>query len=196
MKKILTLIAVFALAITTGCNKASDLIVPPEETEAPTVSAQPTEDPEVPDVKTTIPLTQQLKMTNDWTILGDYSMSITQKGVKDRIVLGTSAQSKNGEMMWDDSQYWTVAVITEHGAYNLFSERMQGYVYMEAGEAFLKGIATPIITVYIFSGTDREIRNYIFEENVFVEYSEYSTKQFSTGGINNMYSSMPEYKEK
>ncbi|MBO5059990.1 MAG: hypothetical protein J6C82_03660 [Clostridia bacterium] len=196
MKKIMTLAAILALMLMAGCHTASDLIEPSEETAAPQISTQPTEEPEELDVKTTIPLTQTLKMTNEWTILGDFSTSITKKGVKDRIVLGTSAQSKNGEMMWDDSQYWTLAVITEHGAYNLFSERMQGYVYTEVSEAFIQGVATPVITAYIFSGTDRDIRNYIFEDGVFVEYQEYTTKQFSTGGINNLYSSIPEYTEK
>ena len=133
-------------------------------------------------------------MTNDWELLGDYSFEITKKGKKDRIVLGPSAEAKNGEFMWDDSQYWTVAVISEDGAYNLFSERIQGRVYMEVNEGFIKGIVTPVITVYIFSGNDREIRNYIFDGESFIESQEYTTKNFSTGGINNRYTSMQEYK--
>ena len=149
----------------------------------------PEEDPQ-----TKIPLSQMIQMTNDWELLGDYNYEITKKGKKDRIVLGTSAEAKNGEMMWDDSQYWTVAVISEDGAYNLFSERMQGRVYMEVNEGFLKGVVTPVITVYIFSGNDREIRNYIFDGEYFIESQEYTTKNFSTGGINNRYSTLPEYK--
>ncbi len=196
MKKVLCLLLIFML--TSGCKKTSDLITP-ETTEPPIegiVQNTPSPEPEeIEEPKTTIPLTRTLKMTNDWTIMGDYDFSITQKGKKDRIVLATSAKSKNGEMMWDDSQYWTLAVISEDGAYNLFSKRMQGYVYAEVSEAFVKGLATPVITAYIFSGNDREIRNYIFEDDMFVEYQEYSTKQFSTGGINNMYTTFPEPEE-
>lgn len=192
MKKIIVL-TLAALVLVSGCVKTSDLIssgengenVVTENTPAPT--EEPQEEP-----KTTIPLTQTLKMTNEWTVMGDFDLSITERGKKDRIVLATSAKAKNGEMMWDDSQYWTLAVISEDGAYNLFSERMSGYVYAEVSEAFLQGVATPVVTAYIFSGSDREIRNYIFEGDVFVEYREYSTKQFSTGGINNLYTTIPE----
>jgi len=197
MKKFLLLLMVAGLLLTSGCKKVSDLLVP-EENEDDTVATQTmeptsTQSPE-DEPQTKIPLSQMIQMTNDWELLGDYSFEITKKGKKDRIVLGTSAEAKNGEMMWDDSQYWTVAVISEDGAYNLFSERMQGRVYMEVNEGFVKGMVTPVITVYIFSGNDREIRNYIFDGECFVESQEYTTKNFSTGGINNRYSSIQEYK--
>lgn len=199
MKKILVLLTTVVMLLTTGCQTASDLVSttpspsPASKTEAPEISQM-----EIDDIKTTIPVSGIIKMNNDWTIMGEYEVELTEKGKTDRILLGTSAKTKNGEMKWDDSQYWTLAVISEDGAYNLFSQRMQGYVYFEFNEAFVKGFSTDVITAYIFSGTEREIRNYIFDakEKVFVEYPMYSTKDFSTGGINNMYSSFPEYKAK
>ena len=196
MKKILCLLIALMMFVS-GCQKTSDLIKGPEI--EPVVNTPleetplPSEEPEEP--KTTIALTQTLKMTNDWTIMGDFDYSITKQGKKDRIVLATSAKSKNGNMMWDDSQFWTLAVISEDGAYNLFNERMGGYVYAEVNETFIRGMATTVITAYIFSGNDREIRNYVFEKDVFVEYKEYSTKQFSTGGVNNLYTTIPEPEE-
>ena len=197
MKKFLSLLMVAGLLLVSGCEKVSDLLVP-EETGDETIVAQTMEPISTPDPEdepqTKIPLSQMIQMTNDWELLGDYDFEITKKGKKDRIVLGTSAQAKNGEMMWDDSQYWTVAVISEDGAYNLFSERIQGRVYMEVNEGFLKGMVTPVITVYIFSGNDREIRNYIFDGEYFIESQEYTTKNFSTGGINNRYTTIQEYK--
>lgn len=197
MKKFLLLLMATGILLTSGCEKVSEVLVP-EETEKETVvtqTAKPvsTTEPEE-DPQTKIPISQMLNMTQEWELLGDYNFEITKKGKKDRIVLGTSAEAKNGEMMWDDSQYWTVAVISEDGAYNLFSERIQGRVYMEINEGFLKGVVTPVITVYIFSGNDREIRNYIFDGEYFIESQEYTTKNFSTGGINNRYSTLPEYK--
>ena len=197
MKKILSLLMVAGILLVSGCEKVSDLLVPEEneeetlvtQTMEPANTQAPEEEPQ-----TKIPLSQMIQMTNDWELLGDYNFEITKKGKKDRIVLGTSAEAKNGEMMWDDSQYWTVAVISEDGAYNLFSERIQGRVYMEVNEGFLKGVVTPVITVYIFSGNDREIRNYIFDGEYFIESQEYTTKNFSTGGINNRYSTIQEYK--
>ena len=197
MKKVLALLMVAGVLLVSGCEKVSDLLVPEENIEetGTTQIIEPTPTPDAEkDPQTKIPLSQMIQMTNDWELLGDYSYEITKKGKKDRIVLGTSAQAKNGEFMWDDSQYWTVAVISEDGAYNLFSERIQGRVYMEVNEGFVKGIVTPVITVYIFSGNDRQIRNYTFDGECFVESQEYTTKNFSTGGINNRYSTLQEYK--
>lgn len=201
MKKLLVLMVMMGILLTSGCQKVSEVFIPQsgEKTDS-TVSTQETQKPEIPDKnnenepQTKIPLSQMLQMTNDWTILGDYNFEITNKGKKDRIVLATSAQTKNGEMMWDDAQYWTLAVIAEDGAYNLYSERIQGYVYAEVNEGFIRGVVTPVITVYIFSGNDREIRNYTFDGTFFVESQEYTTKNFSTGGINNMYGTIPDYK--
>lgn len=196
MKKAIFLTVVLLATMLAGCAQTSDLLMPESAPEVEVVETTPAPTEEVEEPKTTIALTQTLKMTNEWTLIGDYDLSITKPGKKDRIVLGTSAKTTNGEIMWDDSQYWTLAVLSEDGAYNLFSERMQGYVYAEVSEAFVKGLSTPVITAYIFSGNDREIRNYIFEDGVFVEYQDYSTKKFSTGGINNRYSTLPEPKQK
>lgn len=211
MKKVLILAVITGLLLLTGCETAADLLKP-EETEVPKVVAtqKPVTADEAKDndgsenesenkpqePQTTIACTQILQMTNEWTIMGDYRHEITKKGKEDRVVLATSAQSEGNEMLWDDSQYWTLAVIASDGAYNLFSENMPGYVYAEVNEGFVGGITTTVITAYIFSNTDREIRNYIYdsERDVFVEYQEYTTKSFSTGGINNLFTSMPKYK--
>ena len=57
-------------------------------------------------------------------------------------------------------------------------------------------VAISRITIYAFSGVDREIRNYIYsyDEDAFIEKQIFTTKVFSTGGINNIYSNFPEYK--
>lgn len=198
MKKLLILAAMMAAMLLTGCETASELLKP-EETDTPVVVTPQkpiySQNDEVVEPTTKISRTQILQMTNEWTIMGDFKYKITDRGQDDRIVLATSAKSDGKDMMWDDSQYWTLAVIAKDGAYNLFSERMQGYVYAEVNEAFIGGFTTTVITAYIFSNTDRDIRNYVYdpEEDVFTEYQEYTTKSFSTGGINNLFTSMPEY---
>lgn len=199
MKKLLILAATLAAMLLTGCETASELLKP-EETEAPAVTETQkpitSQDNETEEPITTIPRTQILQMTNDWTIMGDFRYNITNRSKEDRVVLATSAEHNGDEMMWDDSQYWTLAVIADDGAYNLFSQRIQGYVYAEVNEAFINGITTTVITAYVFSNADRDIRNYIYDsdKDVFIEYQEYTTKSFSTGGINNLFTSMPEYK--
>lgn len=199
MKKLLILAAALVAMLLTGCETASELLKP-EETEAPAVTETQkpitSQDNETEEPITTIPRTQILQMTNDWTIMGDFRYNITNRSKEDRVVLATSAEHNGDEMMWDDSQYWTLAVIADDGAYNLFSQRIQGYVYAEVNEAFINGITTTVITAYVFSNADRDIRNYIYDsdKDVFIEYQEYTTKSFSTGGINNLFTSMPEYK--
>ena len=198
MKKFLMLVLALSVLLT-GCEQVSDLVKPAEDEE--TVVAQPEletekeDESELEEPKSKIVLSKTLYITNEWTIMGDYNMAITKSGKKDRILLATSARSVNGEMQWDDSQYWTLAVVTEDGAYNLYYQRIQGVVYAEVNEAFIKGISTPVITVYAFSGTDRDIRNYVYnyDEDAFIEEQLFTTKAFSTGGINTLYSTFPEY---
>ena len=203
MKKFVLLLLVLSAFMLTGCEQVSDLIKPKETEDVvsnvPKITEEKDENEEddaEKEPKTKIVLSKTLNMTNDWTIMGDYNISLTKSGKKDRVILGTSARAVNGEMQWDDTQYWTLAVLTDDGAYNLFYQRIQGMVYAEINEAFIKGIATPVITVYAFSGTDRDIRNYIYDydEDAFIEDQIFTTKVFSTGGINTIYSTFPEYK--
>lgn len=201
MKKISALILAAAMLMLTGCQQVADLVKPTDEEQEVTNPVTETkkdneEKVDVEEPKTRIVLSKTLNMTNDWTLMGDYSISLTKSGKKDRVILGTSAKSVNGEMQWDDSQYWTLAVLTDKGAYNLYYQRLQGMVYAEINEAFISGVATPVITVYAFSGTDRDIRNYIYnyDEDAFIEEQLFTTKAFSTGGINTIYSTFPEYK--
>lgn len=189
------------MLMLTGCQQVADLVKPTDEEQEVTNPVTETkkdneEKVDVEEPKTRIVLSKTLNMTNDWTLMGDYSISLTKSGKKDRVILGTSAKSVNGEMQWDDSQYWTLAVLTDKGAYNLYYQRLQGMVYAEINEAFISGVATPVITVYAFSGTDRDIRNYIYnyDEDAFIEEQLFTTKAFSTGGINTIYSTFPEYK--
>ena len=195
MKKIILMLVVMSAMLLSGCQKVSNLLsdpTPSPSVSKPVVTLEPISTPEPEDIRTMIPISRMLKMTNDWTILGDYDVRITGKNEKDRVVLGTSAMTKNGEVMWDDNQYWTLAVLNADGAYNLFSQQMSGQVYVEVSEAYVNGLSTPIITAYIFSGTEREIRNYIFDKDAFEEKIVYSTKEFSTGGVNCLYSTIPE----
>ncbi len=207
MKKFIFMLLA-ASVLLAGCHKTADLIKPeePEKSEGTVAAIKPKaeqveeNDTEEPDErKTKSVISEQLKMTNEWTIMGDYHTKITKHAAKDkddRVLLGTSAQQENGEMEWGDSQYWTLAVLTGDGAYNLFYQRLQGMLYFEVNEAYISGVPTEVITLYIFSGTDREIRNYIYDEedDSFYEDRLFSTSQYSTAGVNNRYSTIPEAK--
>lgn len=204
MKKVLFLILMLSVALA-GCHRTADMIERKDAEEVAVVVKPDTEKDEKETVPTTTErktksvLSEQLKMTNEWTIMGDYRSKITKhakKDKEDRVLLGTSAQQDSGEMQWGDLNYWTLAVLTDDGAYNLFYQRIQGMLYFEVNEAYISGVPTDVITLYIFSGTEREIRNYIYDanEDAFFEDRIFSTSLFSTAGINNRYSTIPEAK--
>lgn len=196
MKKNIFAIVLMVLLVS-GCQKASELISAPTPTPTiPVATTVPVATTKPSEPVNKIAISDNLKMTNEWTLIGDYDISLTGGKTKDRVILGTSAKQKNGEILWDDSQYWTVAVLNDSGAYNLFSQRMSGQVYIEVGEVFINGLATPVVTAYIFGGTEREIRNYIYSQGFFEEKIVYTTKDFSTGGINSLYSTLPESEAK
>jgi hypothetical protein len=198
MKKSILAVLMILMLLLAGCEQVSDLVKPQTEDEEIVIvdEVETEKNEELEEPKTKIVLSKILNMRNEWTIMGDYSIALTKSGKKDRVLLATSARAINGEMLWDDSQYWTCAVLTDDGAYNLFYQRLQGMVYAEVNEAYIHGISTPVVTVYAFSETDRDIRNYVYDydEDVFVEDQIFTTRSFSTGGINTIYSTFPEYK--
>ena len=86
MKKILAIIMIMGILLTSGCKKASILMLPvggkQQEAVTPTIpprTEEPGEPGEEVEPKTKIAISQELKMTNDWTILGDYDFEIIQK---------------------------------------------------------------------------------------------------------------------
>ena len=190
MKKIIAVLAAAMMVLSaSGCNSQKQ----PQETAEPVITPIPTVEPtEAPKEK--IQLSQILKMKETWTTLSYTQCDIRKKGTKDRIVLATSAKTEKGEIMWDDSQDWTLAVVTDNGVYNLYSEFISGRLYFEVNDYYLQGIETQAVTLYIFDGAKREIRNYIFEDDGFVENVLFTTDDVSTAGINNTFSSFPEYK--
>lgn len=204
MKKIIFMLLA-ASVLLAGCHKTAEKIKPDKSEDTVVVikpkkgQGEKTGTTETDERKSKSVLSEQLKMTNEWTIMGDYHTKITKHATKDkdeRVLLGTAAQQENGEMKWGDSQYWTLAVMTKDGAYNLFYQRLQGMLYFEVNEAYISGVPTEVITLYIFSGTDREIRNYVYNESedAFFEDRVFSTSQYSTAGVNNRYSTIPEAK--
>ena len=128
MKKAAIILIAVCMLVLSGCEQVADLVKPKEdeqEVSVPVVDTKKKDEDkqEQEEPKTKIVLSKTLNMTNEWTIMGDYSIALTKSGKKDRVLLATSARSLNGEMQWDDSQYWTLAVLTDKGAYNLFYQR-------------------------------------------------------------------------
>jgi len=184
LKKVFALVLMLALALA-GCGKASDKT----DTETkPIESATEEKDEKIPEEqkedKITIGLSKELEMKSSWTILDEYSTQITKHGTdddEDRIMLATSAaKDKSGEMLWDDSNEWALAVLTKDGAYNLFSQRVQlGDVFFEVSTARENGVSKEIITLYVFAESENKIYNFTYneQEDAFVREEVFSTSK-------------------
>ncbi len=181
MKRFLMVMLALTLLTASGCKKnTDDGVMEPVATESKK------------EVKNTISISDEMNIQKDWTIMGEYEFDVTGDGSDDRIILATSAQNDDGEMMWDDVQDWTLTVVSADGAYNLYSKKISGAMYFEVNEVYIKDDSVPAISAYIFSGSDREIRNYVFRDGVFEEDVEYAASGKFGGEINSMYSTIPE----
>lgn len=202
MKKLMVVMLVLS-ALLTGCDRTAELIKPKTVSKgAESTVTEPNKKKKVKisdERKTKILLSQQLRGQQDWTVMGSYYTELTKHATddgKDRVLLWTEAKPDNGEMKWDETHYWALAVVTNDGAYNLYYKQLAGELYCEVNEIYISGVATDVITLYIFSEKDREIRNYIYDEDddVFVEDQVFATGAFSTAGVSNKYSTIPESK--
>lgn len=188
MKKFLIIILMLSMALA-GCKKAEEEISEPTKDEAVEETEEPVRE------KTKTALSATLEMSSDWTILDEYSTQITEHSsddAEDRIMLATSASvDEDGEVCWDDSDEWALAVLTEDGAYNLFLERVQlGDVFFEVSTAYVKGVPKETITVYVFAEAGNKIYNYTYDEaeDVFIGEEVFSTSR-EADYINKRYSS-------
>lgn len=184
LKKAFALVLMLVLALA-GCGKASDKKdTEPKPIEAATEEKDEKISEKQKEDKITIGLSKELEMKSSWTILDEYSTQITRHGAdddEDRIMLATSAaKDKSGEMLWDDSNEWALAVLTKDGAYNLFSQRVQlGDVFFEVSTARENGVSKEIITLYVFAESENKIYNFTYneQEDAFVREEVFSTSK-------------------
>ena len=194
LKKLFALILMLALALT-GCGKASDKTDTETETKPVEAKTEEKKSEEPKEDKITIGLSKELEMKSSWTILDEYSTQITKHSKdddEDRIMLATSAgKDKSGDVLWDDSNEWALAVLTKDGAYNLFSQRVQlGDVFFEVSTARENGVSKEIITVYVFTESENKIYNFTYDEqeDAFVREEVFSTSK-EGGNMDKIYSS-------
>lgn len=179
-KKILA--AVIGCVMLCGC-------VPNGQTSEQSESPKPTE--AVKKINTTA----SPKDTSDFEPMGRYETDITGDGSEDLITLYTSAErSENGEMLWDDTQEWLLSAETENGVYELYSERIHGFAYMNVADFYKETGDEKVVSVYIAGNAVNELREYSFSDNAFNENIAYSTDKTAKEGINSLYSSIPEYR--
>ena len=197
MNSILLLFLMLPSMLFSGFNFGRKYEEAPVVEEA--VKVEETEAIEAETPKTKIYISQQLRGQQNWSIIDLYDINLTKHAtadMEDRVLLWTSAKAENGEINSGELNYWTLAVITNDGAYNLFYSRIDGMAYAEIYEKEVDGVETQVITLYIFDSTDRVIKNYTYDEDddVFVEEQVFSAAEHSDRGFVNKYSTIPKAK--
>lgn len=191
MKKIGILSVLMIALVLGGCTQ--------EQPAAPTLSPSPaaspspavTQTPQRPERK--IEKNQADDIPAGWTTLGETEYDVTSDGDPDQITLKTSAAREDGELYLDDSQEWALTVETDQGVYPLYREHTHGTPYLEVSEFYIGEETVPVIALYIFSGAGTELRQYRWRDGAFYETVAYTTNDEADGGINRIYSSIPDY---
>jgi hypothetical protein len=104
-----------------------------------------------------------------------------------QVALYTSAQTEDGEIIWDDGQKWVVEISDGDGGYYTLLDKYisNGNVYIEVDELEDGNKAVTVVTK-TSSGLD--VKQYTYGNNGFVEKTLYNS-----GSVNTMYSSIPDY---
>ena len=121
-----------------------------------------------------------------WSKLDESAYSAD--GLNGTVTLSTSAQTYEGEIVWDDGQEWALEVSDANGGYyTLFDEYISnGSVYFEILE---NADGNRVINAYIITGAGVSIRQYSYADGEFTQNMLYES-----GAVNRLYSSVPMYR--
>ena len=120
-----------------------------------------------------------------WSKLDESAYSA--EGLNGTITLSTSAETYEGELIWDDGQYWVLEVSDGNGGYyTLLNDYISnGSVYFEILE---NTDGDRVINAYIISGAGVSIKQYSYYDGTFTQIPLYES-----GAVNRLYSSVPNY---
>lgn len=123
----------------------------------------------------------------NWTTLNSFDGDLMNNGKHSEVKLYTSAETDDGEVLWDDGQSWVVEVYDEKGGYYTLLEKYikNGSVYFEVN-ALDNG--KNAVTVFIKTAAGLEVKQYTYSGDGFTEATLYNS-----GHQNTVYSSMPDY---
>ena len=120
-----------------------------------------------------------------WSVVDRYSVDITGDGVEDTVTLYTSAESEDGEIIWDDSQKWVLEIYDGSTYYTLMNQSVSnGNVYFDV----VQNEDGVIVDAYTITSSQMQIKQYSYNKTGFVE------KQIYSALSENMYSSFPVYR--
>jgi len=193
MKKLLIITALCSMLCVAACTDQGNPDATAEPT-APVATATPA--PSAGPAGRVISASEESKIGADWSKMGSYGYDIDSDGTKENISLYTSAKKgKNGEILWDDSQQWTLEVTDGIETFTLFDQYLPiGNIFFEIADFYDEdGNEIPSVMLVKSSSTDFTVIRYTFdtEKNIFTEDIVFNSDNESSGGINQRYSSFP-----
>lgn len=184
MKKIILTLLLMSFALISGCDRQVETQNSPSPDTTPVVGDTQSR------YKKNSRYNNPPADITGWELLGICEVDVTADGEEDKIELYTSAQrDMTGELMWDDSQFWSLRV----NGRELFYERLNGDVYFNVSDHYNNGKTQSVIALMMVTGAHYEIREYYIENNEAYETSVYTTDDTANEGINLIYSSIPDY---
>lgn len=122
----------------------------------------------------------------NWSVVDTYTGDVTGGGEEDTVTVYTSAESYDGEILWDDSQNWIVEIYDGEGYYTLLTQNISGgNVYINIIEDAQK---ETVISVVVSSTANFTVKQYAYTTSGFVE-----TTVCDTRAVNMKHSSIPFY---
>ena len=196
-KTVLTIVlcAVLAAVFWTGgyyigSNSHDDIsaAIPREEMSEP--SALPAEDSAAQAEEVTYVTRSDVSAAAEgaWTVVSEYETDLTGDSQPDKLTIYTSAESADGEIMWDDGQSWIAEVTDAQGGYYalLNSYVSNGCVYAAVAE---NSEHDKSVTLIVTNGSGLSLKRYDYSSSGFME-----SKIIEDAGVNVIYSSVPFYR--
>lgn len=147
---------------------------------------QPTEEPDSSSGKY-IGKSEASAVENTWSKIDSCKIDINGDGNDEEIGLYTSAETESGEVLWDDSQKWSLEVCINGEYYILFNQSISnGRVYFDIDEL---ADGTNAVTMYNVSSAGTLIKQFTYSKTGFVEKLVYSSES-----VNKKHSGIPAYK--
>ena len=124
----------------------------------------------------------------EWTTVSEYETDLTGDGQTDKLTIYTSAESIDGEILWDDGQNWVAEIEDAQGGYYTLVSRYvsNGCVYAEVAE---NAEHDKTVTIILTNGAGLSLKRYEYSPSGFME-----SRIVEDAASNVMYSSVPFYR--
>lgn len=134
----------------------------------------------------TVVKTNESAAKSNWTLVKRYDGSLMNNDDKSKLSVYTSAETIDGEIIWNDGQQWVVEVDDQNGDYYVLMDKYisNGIVYFEIIEKDGK----TAINVFTKTCVGMDIKQYTYSKDGFTE-----TTLYNSGTANTLYSSVPDY---